>query len=73
MTQITKQTTFVDKDYVEINLDLHDKSSTSQAEQHYTLMQNNHNSRVLRCILTKGGLVPVDLSNSALTLYIKKS
>ena len=74
MTQLTKQTAFIDKDYIEVNLDLHDKSSTSQVEQCYTLMQNNHNSRVLRCILTKGcGLLPVDLSNSALTLYIKKA
>ena len=63
----------VDRDYIEVNLDLHDKTSTSDVQEYYILKQGDHISRVLRCNLTKGGLIPIDLKNSILTLYIKKA
>ena len=63
----------VDRDYIEVNLDLHDKTSTSDVQEYYILKQGDHISRVLRCNLTKGGLIPIDLKNSVLTLYIKKA
>ena len=63
----------VDRDYIEVNLDLHDKTSTSDVQNYYVLKQGDHISRVLRCNLTKGGLIPIDLKNSVLTLYIKKA
>lgn len=63
----------VDRDYIEINLDLHDKTTTEEVQEYYILKQGDHNSRVLRCVLTKSGLMPVDLKNSMLTLYIKKA
>ena len=63
----------VDRDYIEVNLDLHDKTSTSDVQEYYILKQGDHISRVLRCNLTKGGLIPIDLKNSMLTLYIKKA
>lgn len=74
MVKSTSQSPFVDKDLIEINLDLHDKKCANQTGQNYTLIQGNHNSRIIRCYLTRGsGLVPIDLSNSVLTLYIKKT
>ena len=63
----------VDRDYIEVNLDLHDKTSTCDVQNYYVLKQGDHISRVLRCNLTKGGLIPIDLKNSVLTLYIKKA
>ena len=63
----------IDRDYIEVNLDLHDKTSTSDVQNYYVLKQGDHISRVLRCNLTKGGLIPIDLKNSVLTLYIKKA
>lgn len=74
MTEVVSQTPFVDRDCIEINLDLHNREKANQIGQSYTLIQGNHNSRIIRCYLTRGnGLIPIDLSNSVLTMYIKKT
>lgn len=74
MVESVSQTVFVDKDYIEINLDLHDKERANQDAENYTLIQGNHNSRIIRCYLTKNfGLTPMDLTNSTLIMYVKKA
>lgn len=44
----------VDRDYIEVNLDLHDKTSTEDIQKYYVLKQGDRISRVLRFIGTIG-------------------
>lgn len=59
--------TQIDKEIIKLKIDLQEGT-----QQSITLKQSDHNSRLLKVILTKNGL-PMSLYNSRVSLYIRKS
>ena len=57
----------IDKETIELTLDLH-----IGTKQSITLKQADHNSRLLKVLLTKNMLYPVKLHGSRVDLYVRK-